>query len=122
MCNPLTDAAATVPARDRRSCGGKQVPGDNEPSLRGMSKVLEAMPGAGHRDCNLLAVLKLSLVLGLGGQSCLQISTGLEVWVRIGLPLRTASLAAGRSKVWTCLLCLWLWPPEQGGVRREKKC
>lgn len=86
-----------------------------------VSKVPEAMPGAGHRDCNLLAVLKLSLVLGLRGQSCLQISAGLEVWVRIGFPLRTTSLAAGRSEVWTCLPCLWLWPPEQGGGEEGKE-
>lgn len=88
MHNLLTDAAATVPARDRRQLRREAEEGSR--SQETMSKSQRGEQGAGgsawggHLDCDLLPLLKLSLVLGLRGQSCLQISPELEVWVRIG--------------------------------------
>lgn len=125
MLNPLTDAACHSSCQgqetaEERGRGGNQVPGDNEPSLRGVRRCWRQCLGWPPRLRSAGCVETESRV----GPRGTKLSADKPWAGSLGqdrLALRTASLTAGRSKVWTCLPCLWLWPPEQGGGEERKE-
>lgn len=75
---------------------GACIPGDKEPSLRGVSMGLEAAPedGVGWEDWDLLGCVETKSRAGPGGTERLQISEpGWKSGSGWGSPLRTACLA-----------------------------